>query len=141
MLIVFWLLFPLVSCDRCGTAPEQEERVYGYRASDSTGTRVAEGLIYLTYLDSLVLGHWSIDEIGSPGAIGPQTGSDNLEGMKMGDSLWIELRPEWRDNNVMLVGRISEASFDGRWIYSSLIGITASGTFSAPRIVYMDCIR
>lgn len=130
-----------VSCDRCGTEPEQEERVYGYAASDSAGTRVAEGVLYLTRIDSLVLGHWRIKKVGSSDAIGPQTGSGSLEGIWTGNTIWVELRPEWRDNNVMLTGTISASSFNGIWIYSSFVGITASGTFTAPRIMMMDCLR
>lgn len=140
IIIASWLILTQSACDKCGTAPEQEEFIYGYTALDSAGTRVAEGRLYVTRIDSLVLGHWKITKIKSSANIGPQTGSGDLEGIWSGDSLRIELRPEWRDNNVMLTGRISDTSFDGAWIYTSFIGFTASGTFTAPRINLIDCL-
>jgi hypothetical protein len=65
--------------------------------------------------------------------IGPQIGKGHLAGEFHNDTMLIELQPLYRDNNVGLYGTIQGNEFTGKWIYSSFIGITNSGTFIAVR--------
>ena len=141
LLLILAAVLSIPAACRHATSPESEERIYCYTARDSTGTRAARGLLFLTRITNRVVGHWRIEKTETTGLIGPQTGSGRLEGVWEGDSLRIELRPDWRDNNAMLIGRGTELSLDGSWICSSFAGITASGTFTAPRIYLMDCLR
>ncbi len=107
--------------------------LYEYTAFDSSGTTVAQGWLFLKLKDNLVRGEWDIEAVGLPQNIGPQTGSGNLLGGYSSDSIWVDLQPQMRDNNLLLNGRLTDNNFSGKWIYISFIGPTNAGIFLAKR--------
>ena len=79
---------------------------FRYVGRSPAGVPVLTGRIALAIPDdSTVTGTWAIGWI--PGAdttlpVGPQVGSGTLVGHRMGDTLLIEMNPNWADNNVAL---------------------------------------
>jgi hypothetical protein len=105
---------------------------YSYRSYDSTGVPVVSGWFTLVFSDSIhCTGEWHFLPIGSPTSIGPQTGDGSLVGSMHADELWVELQPQFRDNNLELVGKYDNGQFSGKWIWISFIGVTSQGTFTA----------
>jgi len=45
--------------------------------------------------------------------------------------LWMELNPDFRDNNVFLQGKPEINKYTGKWFYFSFIGPTNWGSFEA----------
>lgn len=108
-----------------------EYSIYNYIAYDSTGIKVAQGMLLLNFEDHIINGEWDIKAVGSAQNIGPQIGSGNLVGSYSSDSIWVELQPQMCDNNLQLKGRLKDNHFYGYWTYISLIGPTNEGSFSA----------
>jgi hypothetical protein len=105
---------------------------YNYTAYDSLGSIVAVGTLSFEMKDSTnITGVWEIKKVGDPQNIGPQVGKGELVGGLSDGTLWIELNPEFRDNNVFLQGKLEKNKYNGKWFYSSFIGLTNWGTFEA----------
>jgi hypothetical protein len=105
---------------------------YRYTSYDTNGVPVVRGWITLVYQDSpLITGEWRLDKIGDPQGIGPQIGSGRLVGSFQNGKLVIELNPQFRDNNLQLVGEFNNGEYKGEWFWISFIGITNRGTFRA----------
>ena len=82
---------------------------------------------------SSISGAWDFNVIGSPENIGPQTGEGEYIGTVENNLLWINLNPEWADNNVHLDGTIDGNKITGNWVYSVFAGSMNHGTFSAEK--------
>jgi hypothetical protein len=106
--------------------------MYHYASYDSTGVPIVKGwfTMDLTNPDS-VTGEWHFAPIGNPQGIGPQIGDGKLVGSFVDSTLWIELQPQYRDNNLELTGAIKGGHYAGRWIWISFRGVTNSGEFEA----------
>jgi hypothetical protein len=108
---------------------------YRYAAYDTSGTLVVQGWFSLVIRDSAsITGEWHFTAAGSPKNIGPQIGDGQLVAAIQGGSIWIELQPQYRDNNLMLTARLGSRDLSGTWQWSTFIGPTAAGTFTAKKI-------
>ena len=106
---------------------------YNYAGYDSQGSLVVTGRLFMSAATNLLTGTWSLQRVGSSTAdIGPQVGNGQLVGSGTGGQIWINLNPDWADNNVILGGNLMGNNFTGRWDYS---GFTwrAGGTFKADK--------
>jgi hypothetical protein len=107
---------------------------YWYNSFDSSGTLLVEGWFTMTVADSdSVAGEWHFKAVGTPQRIGPQTGDGTLIGGFRDSVLWIELQPQFRDNNLQLTGTLRGDRYAGSWIWISFIGVTNSGRFEATK--------
>ena len=107
---------------------------YDYTSYDKNGVAVVGGWFTMSFSggDS-VSGEWHFKAIGTPGNIGPQTGNGTLAGKREGDKVWVDLSPQFRDNNLLLDGKIDGNRYSGSWSWISFIGVTNQGTFEATR--------
>ena len=97
------LIFTLfINCDKSNTvlSPEKGE-FFKYTAFDSSGTTVAHGWLLFRLQNDQVTGEWNIKKIGTANNIGPQIGRGILIGGYIGYSIWVDLQPQMRDNNVL----------------------------------------
>jgi len=105
-----------------------------YTAYDSIGFVVSEVTLSFEMKDSTnITGVWEIQKAGNPQNIGSQVGNGVLVGGLNDGTLLIELNPDFRDNNVFLQGELEENKCNGKWFYSSFIGLTNWGTFEAQK--------
>jgi hypothetical protein len=105
---------------------------YRYTSYDTNGVAVVRGWLTITYQDSAhITGEWRLDKIGNPQGIGPQVGSGKLAGSFHEGKLIVELNPQFRDNNLQLVGYFQQGDYRGEWFWISFVGITGRGTFEA----------
>ncbi|MCH7763156.1 MAG: hypothetical protein IIB95_05365 [Candidatus Marinimicrobia bacterium] len=108
--------------------------MYQYSSFDSLGVKIVEGTFSIEYGDTIsISGEWDFEKIGNPENIGPQVGEGHLIGTIENDDFFAELKPEWIDNNVHLVGIIEGNKISGNWYYSGFAGIINDGTFIAEK--------
>ncbi len=139
--IIVGLLF--LSCDTLKEliCPEPGD-TYSFAAFDSTSTEIAKGWLRLEInSDGSVRGTWEIEAVGSPQNVGPMIGSDSLTGFRTGDSLLIELRPDYRDNNLSLIGRIDGRLLTGSWTSIGFAGPMATGTYKCLKTELVPFLR
>jgi len=126
--ILVW--FVIAGCS--GILSGEGEDIYHYRAYDPEGKLVVHGQMTLEIMqDGDIEGTWRLHKLDEELATGPQSGYGHLVGGNVGDSAWIELQPQYRDNNVQLTGKLIDGQFTGRWMWISFSGITGQGTFEA----------
>jgi hypothetical protein len=133
--LIFSSLLGLILFIDCNQAesilsPENGE-FFDYTAFNYSGTTVARGWLFLKLEDNLIKGEWEIKRVGKVQNIGPQIGSGTLAGGYKGDSIWVDLQPQMRDNNLLLQGYLRNNTYSGKWIYISFIGPTNNGIFTA----------
>ena len=106
---------------------------FTYKAFNSNGNLIINGWLKIEFIDSdKISGKWNFQKVGNPKDIGPHVGEGNLIGGRINqDSIWIELNPQFKDNNLQLHGKYTSAVFSGQWLWISLIGITNQGYFEA----------
>jgi hypothetical protein len=94
------------------------------------------GLLWLARDDSgQIAGRWQLELIhptASP--IGPQVGEGELLGMIEEEAFWINLNPEYADNNVYLLGTLGDDALEGVWQFLGFPGVLGSGTFEARKV-------
>jgi|TARA_Y100000310_G_scaffold91552_1_gene88948 hypothetical protein len=80
--------------------------------------------------DSTIIGTWEIEAVEefSINNIGPQTGTGDLSGNIKNGQFFVNLNPNWADNNVFLNGYYGE-EIRGGWSWSTLVGPRSSGGF------------
>lgn len=123
----------LESCGDSGIGPLLQG-TYQYSSHDSTGVKIVEGWMTLNPVDSLQLvGEWHFLQVSNVERIGPQVGDGELLGVFIEDTIWIELNPQYRDNNVNLRGINDGKAIRGDWAYSSFAGLQNHGTFVATK--------
>ncbi len=107
---------------------------FAYTGYDSTGVKIVQGWIKIVFDDSTAIsGEWELDKIGDPQNIGPQVGSGTLMGNLENNQLFLNLNPDYVDNNVFLICSYDDQQLAGKWNYSGLPGIINYGTFIAER--------
>ncbi|MDZ7333500.1 MAG: hypothetical protein ONB31_16110 [candidate division KSB1 bacterium] len=107
---------------------------YAYTGYDSTGAKIVKGWIKIVFDDSITIsGEWELDKIGDPKSIGPQVGSGTLMGALENHQLFLNLNPNYVDNNVFLTCAYDEKKLAGKWNYSGFPGIINYGTFLAEK--------
>jgi len=128
------LLTAVYGCNLFGGG-HHHSNTFSYTARDTLGAIVAEGWLMLDLRDpSNITGEWEINQVKDSVVIGPQVGHGSLKGsLKSSNDMWIGLNPNWVDNNVFLSGKYDGNTFSGKWIFSSFIGLTNWGTFTAVR--------
>ena len=134
--IIFFLLLILetsilLTCidSGVGIAPSG---AYSYISYDSSGAPIVKGWFTMNITDSVsISGEWHFKKIGKPKDIGPQIGDGVLIGGLKQDFVWIELNPQYIDNNLLLTGMIEDSNYRGEWTWISYAGPTNRGTFKA----------
>ena len=127
-----WLILCLLFACSCEDK-ENSNGTYKYTAYFGKSLVVcASGFIEMTIaIDSTITGSWEISAANefSEKEIGPQIGTGKLEGSIKAEKIFINLNPEWIDNNILLNADYSKDQFAGSWVWSTFIGPTASGSF------------
>ena len=131
ILAVFFLLQACAD-DITGSFPEGS---FSYSGYDSQGNIITRGWFTIVFSDSpLVQGEWNIKQIATAKDIGPQVGSGALVGeLYDSNSIWIELNPQFRDNNLQLRGFYNHDKIIGQWQWITFAGVSNTGTFKASR--------
>ena len=111
-------------------------REYSYSGYDAQGTLVIRGALTIVIEDTIrVTGTWKFEAVvrDSLGRFGPQVGTGTLVGSIHGDTINLNLNPNYADNNVFLAGTIWPWGISGRWEYAGFPGVLNQGTFLALR--------
>lgn len=131
----------LVGCDDLLVqAPNGDlSGVYAYLAQ-AGHVDVVSGIVRLQVQDdSSVTGTWELQRV--PGTdtsitVGPQLGSGTLQGRRSTNGLWLDLNPDWVDNNVFLALRPPVSStLSGTWDHSTIVGPVTGGSVRLQRLV------
>ena len=125
----------LLLCFSCAKEEsESDNNIFNYNGYDSLGAQINTGAMDLIINDSEISGEWQLTMIGNIENAGIQFGSGSLNGFVTDDIHYhINLNPMIADNNVFLEGILSGDSLNGNWNWSTFIGITNGGTFTATR--------
>ncbi len=124
------LLFVIILLFCCSESDE----LYEYTGFDSTGTVIVTGwLVFDQWDSSRVEGEWSFWAVGSAENVGPQLGSGIFEGGHDSTCIWLNLNPDWVDNNVFLSGIKKGNKITGKWSYSGFMGVVNQGLFRAAK--------
>lgn len=127
--LICCLIFGCTDSNPLESAPSG---AYLYASSDTTGVLLVQGWMTLDIQDSTqVTGEWHFGKVGNPEDIGPQVGSGELLGSFYQGELSVELNPNMADNNILLVGILTNNRYHGDWTWSTIIGPTSSGVFEA----------
>lgn len=125
----------------CSDTPSQPESLEGrlaYLASDTAGDPLLVGTLVLEVdSDSAIAGQWSIDWMqgaDTTTVVGPQLGSGRLVGSVEGGRVFVDLTPDFADNNVFLVADLMDGWLVGSWFFSGFAGPVSSGPFVARRL-------
>ena len=117
-----------------GLTDPTPEGAFRYASYDTTGTVLVRGWFTMGISDpNMISGEWHFTAVGSPENIGPQTGDGKLVGSIDGGIVRIELNPQYRDNNLGLIGTLEGNRFAGRWEWISFVGVTNQGPFVAEK--------
>jgi len=132
-LIIFILFVIAGGCNKANPLLEMAPLgAYQYRAYDTTGVLIVKGWFTPHIVDSIhISGDWYLKQVSNHQIPGPQVGVGKLAGAIYQGILEINLNPQYKDNNVFLVGRIVGNSYTGTWIWNSYIGNTNWGRFTA----------
>ncbi|MBN2413530.1 hypothetical protein JXQ31_17765 [candidate division KSB1 bacterium] len=105
---------------------------YSYQSYDSLGIQIVYGWLKIESIDSVYIkGSWQLTSLNNRNNIGPQVGEGMLLGYIEGTSISMELNPQYKDNNLSLVGIIENNCIEGKWYWMSYSGVTNWGTFKA----------
>ncbi len=133
------------------TGSHHSGSTYTYAAFDSTGASIVKGTLTLHFKDTAedtiayndrykyqITGSWKLESSHSKAETGPQTGSGDLSGSVGKDgTVWINLNPDWVDNNVFLYGRFKDQQhndLEGKWMWSGFVGYINGDRFTALRV-------
>ena len=106
--------------------------IYHYIAKDKNGAVIAEGELEIKSLSATAIdGKWEIKTSAPMAQTGPQNGKGKIAGQLSGNKIMLDLNPGWRDNNVVLNGKIQKGKFSGFWDWNGIAGTMAGGTFEA----------
>jgi len=107
---------------------------YAYTGYARDGSAIVRGFLVLNQHDSVnFTGRWQLRALVDTNRIGPQHCQGLLVGQLRNNVLSINLNPNYADNNVLLMGRLSRTEYSGQWQWVGFPGIITSGTFRAAR--------
>ena len=124
----------ICSCkDNHPNAPYGCGQTFYYKSYDFKHHLIVQGRLEITFSDSdEISGTWNLQKLGNPQNIGPQSGTGELVGGLINkDSIWIELNPQFKDNNLQLRATYTKTVITGKWLWITYIGITNQGYFNA----------
>jgi len=105
---------------------------YNYRAYDQSNKLVVIGDLVFHQLDTVhVKGSWHMLNVNGAEMTGISEAFGKFEGQLEADSLYIDLNPQWRDNNVILLGQFKKGIYQGKWQHIGLPGVMSEGRFEA----------
>jgi hypothetical protein len=96
---------------------------FKYSAFDTLGSVVTTGTLTLYRNDSRLNGSWSF----------AQGGSGELLGSLTDGQIFLDLNPQFRDNNLLLQGTFTGNKFSGSWSTTGVAGVMATGSFIATK--------
>ena len=141
VVIVLLFLGLTISCEKDTSIIESgPPGSFSYQSYDSLGSLVGVGWLTfeVTEIDSQIHisgtkfeGEWHIKNLTDRQDVGPQLGDGELVGGPSDSRIWMELNPQWADNNLGLDGVIEDNRIEGKWYASSFPGVTNWGTFKA----------
>jgi hypothetical protein len=139
LLIIMTILFTYGCSDDTDSIVNSDDQFtpgkYSYSAYDSAGYKVVFGWFQLSFKDSTsIYGEWHFYPIGNPRSIGPQIGEGEFVGGIEVERIWMELNPQFKDNNVFLSGSFYNGKYQGEWQWITIKGPTANGTFRATKM-------
>jgi len=124
----------LIGCKEDNSVQPVSSGPFQYTAYDTIGTPIVSGWMTINIQDSTqVTGEWHFNKVNDPHNIGPHTGDGNFAGGFDNGRLYINLNPNYIDNNVILNGEFQTTTYSGTWIWSSFSGISNRGNFQAVR--------
>ena len=134
-ILAFGVLLSMVfACKENPFDWRRDSKIYIYTGFDFTGVKTVTGLLEIEIQDdNVVRGSWKFDKIGNPENIGSQIGSGNLSGALQDSMLYIDLNPNFIDNNVLLTANYDAQTMNGDWMYVGFPGLINHGKFSAVR--------
>lgn len=126
-----------MGCEKNKQATEpQNMDIYSYSAYDATGTKIIQGWLEISIIDSSRMeGTWHLQKTANVGAVGPQTGDGKLIGNIYNDSISINLNPGVVDNNVILRGSFLDYVSKGEWSWVTIAGVTKKGIYKMIRFI------
>jgi hypothetical protein len=107
--VLFTIIILAACSDENSSSPSLSD-TYLYKSYDSTGSLIAEG-------------EFTIHQ--------HEFGSGNLVGGIDDDKMWINLNPNYADNNCYLYGNRHRNIYSGEWQWATFAGITNKGPFIA----------
>lgn len=132
--VICLILILLINSCNDNSVESLPNGTYNYTAYDSLGTIISKGWLKFEVKDSSnISGSWEINKVGNSQNIGPQIGKGELEGHFNNSMLVLGLNPDFVDNNVVLSGKLKMNEYEGKWYYSSFIGLTNWGSFKAEK--------
>lgn len=134
LIVSLSLLFCFCDNDNPLNGIKVPDGAYAYTGYDSTGVKIVCGWIKFEFDDSTTIsGEWELDKIGEPQNIGPQVGSGQLVGNVQNSQLYLDLNPQFMDNNVFLTSPNDDQKLEGKWTYAGFPGIINYGSFVAEK--------
>ncbi|HIA79365.1 MAG TPA: hypothetical protein EYO07_04300 [Candidatus Marinimicrobia bacterium] len=132
---LFWLIHTLIFMLSCADEDlDSDNNIFNYNGFDSLGVRINTGELKLIANGLDITGEWHLTMIGNVQNAGNQFSAGSLSGFVTDNVNYnINLNPQMADNNVFLEGILAGDSINGNWNWSTFIGITNSGTFTAVR--------
>ena len=135
--IFILILVVLYSCEKNDSSLGIELGPAGsftYQSYDSLGKLIVNGWLEFELIDSVKIeGTWRLNNIRNRDDIGPQYGYGKLLGSISDSEIWMELNPQYVDNNMYLEGIKSDNYIEGKWYWISFPGVTNWGTFKASK--------
>jgi hypothetical protein len=129
---VLFTIIILAACNDENSSSPSLSDTYLYKSYDSTGSLIAEGEFTIhQHASGELTGRWKFQRRGSHSDCGPQFGSGNLVGGIDDDKMWINLNPNYADNNCYLYGNRHRNIYSGEWQWATFAGITNKGPFIA----------
>ena len=130
----YLFIFLLAAFVQCNQQPSEPVPVgaYQYTSYDTLGTPMVSGWFAIQKTDSdHISGEWHFSSLARAKDVGPQTGDGNFAGTIDGNQMYMELDPQYIDNNLELSGTIQGNRYSGRWTWISFVGVTNHGNFEA----------
>ena len=107
---------------------------YAYFGYDTTSTLITKGWFKIENIDSNeITGIWHFEQIGNSGNFGPQDGEGDLIGTLTDTSIYINLQPNFADNNILLLGKVDKKYIYGEWQWATFAGVSNRGNFNAKK--------
>lgn len=134
VIIALFISFYVCDKDNSINGIKIPKGAYAYSGYDSTGVKIVQGWIKISFDDSTTIsGDWELDKIGDPQNIGPQVGTGTLMGNLQNNQLFLNLNPNYIDNNVFLICPYDDPKLTGKWNYAGFPGIINYGSFVAEK--------